>query len=187
MALNLTSIGTPCIYYGTEQAFDGNDGGDTNLRETMFGGAFGAFQSRGEHFFDEDFWAYKEIAKIAAIRQREVALRRGRQYLREISGNGEGWGFPVKYPGGQMQTVVPWSRVFDGTEIICAFNTDAGNTRGAWVTVDSEIHPPGSTLKMLYPEDGKKTLKVEEKAGRAAVWLELPKASVAEPAVVIYK
>jgi glycosidase len=53
LALNVMTLGIPCIYYGTKQSFDGYGGGDSAdryIREAMFGGAFGAFASRGRHF-----------------------------------------------------------------------------------------------------------------------------------------
>ena len=62
LALNATTLGIPCIYYGSEQLFDGSGGSDRYLRECMFGGAFGAFRSRGRHFFREDQWLYRELA-----------------------------------------------------------------------------------------------------------------------------
>lgn len=64
MALNLFSEGIPCIYYGTEQYFDGKGGNDRYLRECMFGGDFGAFRSRERHFFNEDTEIYREISAM---------------------------------------------------------------------------------------------------------------------------
>src|SRR6516165_3472673 len=57
IAVQLTTMGIPCIYYGSEQGFD--SGGrpscsDLVLRENMFGGRFGSRCSQGRHFFDED-------------------------------------------------------------------------------------------------------------------------------------
>src|SRR5262249_21522984 len=55
MALNATTLGIPCIYYGTEQLFDGEGGGDASdryIRESMFGATFGPFRSRDRHFFN---------------------------------------------------------------------------------------------------------------------------------------
>jgi len=88
--LNLCTLGIPCIYYGTEQAFDGaggGDGADRYIREAMFGGDFGAFRSRGCHFFNDQHSIYLAVARIVGIRNQEMALRRGRQYLRDISGD----------------------------------------------------------------------------------------------------
>ena len=57
LAVNLTTAGIPCIYYGTEQGFDSGGRPNSNdrvLRENMFGGQFGGKCSQGVHFFDED-------------------------------------------------------------------------------------------------------------------------------------
>ena len=43
LALNATTLGIPCIYYGTEQGFDGAGDNDRFIRESMFGGTFGRF------------------------------------------------------------------------------------------------------------------------------------------------
>ena len=56
LALNVLTLGIPCLYYGTEQRLDGSGGppvADRYVREAMFGGGFGAFRSRDRHVFDE--------------------------------------------------------------------------------------------------------------------------------------
>jgi hypothetical protein len=58
----------------------------------MFGGEFGAFGSRQRHCSDETAPAYGALAKVIALRKQRLALRRGRQYLRPISGNGIDFG-----------------------------------------------------------------------------------------------
>jgi glycosidase len=77
LALNALTLGIPCIYYGSEQCFDGEGGSDRYLREAMFGGAFGAFRTKGVHFFDENNPVYQEFAKILQIRQDNIVLRPG--------------------------------------------------------------------------------------------------------------
>ncbi len=71
LGLNLTSAGIPCIYYGTEQSFNGADQrtdddsySDVFLRECMFGGTFGSFQSTGKHFFNEDNIVYRFVQEV---------------------------------------------------------------------------------------------------------------------------
>src|SRR5215831_5986412 len=128
-ALNATTLGIPCIYYGTEQCLDGAGGGDSSdryIREAMFGGEFGAFRSRGRHVFDENQRVYRELANVHELRRKQLALRRGRQFLRQISGNGVDFGFPQRL-GGRMRSIVAWSRIFDDDELLCAVNTDPDN------------------------------------------------------------
>src|SRR4051812_12189712 len=43
----LVNLGIPCIYYGTEQGFDGGGPTDIFVRECMFGGNWGAFDTHG--------------------------------------------------------------------------------------------------------------------------------------------
>jgi glycosidase len=177
LGLNLTSMGIPCVYYGTEQGFDGAGGNDRYLRECMFGGRFGSLQSAGRHFFNEDHEVYRFIAEVSALRGQHLALRRGRQYLREISESGEpgSFGLPCMI-GGQIRSLVPWSRLFDNQEMLLAINTDADNDHAAWVTIDATLHDDAGTLTCLYStEPGQigTTAAVEPRNGRA-VWISVP-------------
>lgn len=151
IALNLATLGIPCVYYGTEQAFDGGKGmgNDRYLRECMFGGPFGSLQSTGRHFFDESHAVYRQTAAIAAFRASRVELRRGRQYLRQISGDGVGFGYP-RMIGGQLRSVVAWSRILSNRELLCAVNTDPDNASTAWVTIDDFLHQAGDTLTCVF-------------------------------------
>ena len=182
LGLNVTTLGIPCIYYGSEQMFDGRgsgDHGDRYIRECMFGGPFGAFRSRGRHFFDERSYVYEELGKVLALRREIIALRRGRQYLREISGDGTSYGLPHML-GGEIRSVVPWSRLFDRTEVLLAINTDRHRPRSAFVVVDRDLHPPGSALTCAYstrPSDLGRTVAVTGRSdGASIVDLEVPEA-----------
>lgn len=178
LALNTTTLGIPCIYYGSEQCFDGAGDNDRYIREAMFGGEFGAFRSRGRHCFDESAPVYRELAKILAIRKTRIALRRGRQYLREISGDGQNFGLP-RMIGSEIRSIVPWSRIIDDIEMLLAINTDAANARTAWVIVDSGMHAEGSRLKCLYSTDSAQIgqeVEVRGIGGAKAVLLTLPAA-----------
>ncbi len=55
--------------------------------------------------------------------------------------------------GGQIRSVVPWSRLFDTDEIVLAINTDADRPRAAWVTIDDTLHPAPGELACLYSTD----------------------------------
>ncbi|MGC2166962.1 MAG: alpha-amylase family glycosyl hydrolase, partial [Gallionella sp.] len=173
LGLNLTSMGISCLYYGTEQGFDGAGGSDRFLRECMFGGAFGSLQSTGRHFFNEDHEIYRFIAEVAMLRREHLALRRGRQYLREISDSGEEGSFGLPHMiGGQIRSLVPWSRIFNNREILLAINTDADSTRAAWVTIDSTLHDKSGTLTCLYstnPAQIGTTVNIERHNGRAVM------------------
>lgn len=175
LGLNLTSMGIPCVYYGTEQGFDGAGNSDRFLRECMFGGAFGSLQSKGRHFFNEQHEIYRFLADVLALRAKHLPLRRGRQYLREISDSGSPGSFGIpQMVGGQIRSVVPWSRLFANQEILLAINTDADRSRSAWVTLDNALHSdlngPAGRLTCLYSTDPTQinsTTAVEARNGRA--------------------
>lgn len=173
LALNALTLGIPCIYYGSEQCFDGEGGNDRYIREAMFGGEFGAFRTRGVHFFDEDNLVYQELAKILHIRSQNIVLRRGRQYLREISASNDGVNFSLpEMVGEQIRSVVPWSRIFSTKEMLLAINTDYDQSRTAWVTIDNELHQPGDILKCIYSTDASQIgqlVTVEARNGKAVL------------------
>jgi glycosidase len=171
-------MGIPCIYYGTEQGFDGQGDSDRYLREAMFGGEFGAFGSRGVHFFNEEHPVFLGMVAILRLRREKIALRRGRQYLREISGDGINFGLP-RMLGGQIRSIVPWSRLFDDQEILLAINTDPDHPRRAWVRLQDNLHQAGDRLRCLHSTDVQQIGQektIVEAAGRLAVELEVPAA-----------
>jgi len=179
LALNVLTLGIPCLYYGEEQLFDGAGDNDRYIREAMFGGAFGAFRSRSRHFFREDAGIYARVAELLALRRTHLALRRGRQYLRQISGDGSGFGYPAVV-GERMRSVVPWSRLFNDQELVVAINTDPDAPRGAWVTIDDFLHAAGDRLTCVYSTDAAeigRSVTVEARNGKA-VWLTVPTAGV---------
>jgi glycosidase len=182
LALNVTTLGIPCIYYGSEQSFNGKaiaekDGNDLFLRECMFGGRFGSLETHGQHFFNENERVYQELAKILAIRESKMALLRGRQYLREISGNGIDFGLPTMMDH-EIRSIVPWSRIFNNEEVLLAINTDYYSPRSAWVTTDTHLHQLEDPLTCIYSTEASdigKVTRVKEKNGKA-VFLEVPPA-----------
>jgi glycosidase len=180
LTLLTTSMGIPCIYYGTEQQFDGNGDNDRYIREAMFGQAFGAFRSKGRHFFNELGFVFSELSKILQLRKQEIVLRRGRQFLRQISGNGFDFGLPTSQSG-RLLSVVAWSRIFNEREVVVAINTNLDDQRQAWVTIDDGLHAAGSHLTCVYCSDFTQIgqqLSVEPRNGKA-VSVTLPAAGVA--------
>jgi glycosidase len=160
VALNVFCLGIPCLYYGSEQALDGHAldpaAGNRYVRETLFGGEFGPFRSRGRHAFNENTWLYKEIGKLAELRRVKSALRRGRQYLRPVSEDGETFTLPGEAREGDApyRGIVAWSRLLDVDDMLCVLNTDDEKPRSVWVTADYERHPPGGRpLRCFYSTD----------------------------------
>ena len=198
VGVQLTTLGIPCIYYGTEQGFDGTEDRhdynieprgfeDRYIRECMFGGTFGAFETNGCHFFDQDHQAYLRIAAIARVRNRNdqigMTLRRGRQYLRETSFLGRPFSIP------ESGELVAWSRILFEQEVLVALNTNGEGNRGADVTIHAGMHANGASMTYLYRSDWSdaklkntpkgQTVPVKYINGRATVRIDLPPAGMA--------
>jgi glycosidase len=190
LAVQLTTMGIPCIYYGAEQGFD--SGGRTNssdvvLRENMFGGRFGGLCTEGRHFFNEDSALYRAIAGLIELRKQLLPLRRGRQVLHQISGDGVSFGVPHRL-GDRMRSLVSWSRLFIDQEVLVAINTDEANTVTAYSTLAPTYWIEGDQFSLVYwyaPRPAAappSSLAVERRSGLLAVRLTLPPAGF-----VVYK
>jgi len=116
------------------------------------------------------------LGKIHTLRRQKIALRRGRQYLRSISGDGLNFGLP-DLVGGRMLSLVPWSRNFDDQNLLLAINTDPDWSRTAWVDLDPSANPEGKILQCLYSSDAGQigqTLTVRAAGDRRVVQLSAP-------------
>jgi alpha-amylase len=157
----LGSLGTACIYYGTEQGFTGH-GGDNQMREAMFDLA-----TPGRNLLNPNCKIYQEIAKIAAVTRTNEPLRFGRMYFRQISGDGQHFGFPF----GSTYTLA-FSRILYPTEILVAYNVDS-NTRHDSVIIDADLHSNGSSMRFLYGGTGAVPVRTAPNGSRF-VQLDLP-------------
>lgn len=143
----LCTLGTACIYYGTEQGFSGQ-GGDNQMREAMFDKG-----SPGKNLLNSNCTIYTEIASIAGVMRSSEPLRFGRIYYRQISGNGQDFGFPF----GSAYTLA-FSRLLYGQEVLVAYNVSSA-PRSDNVVVDATLHPKGSSLRLLYGGAGTVTVQ----------------------------
>ena len=200
VAMQLTMPGIPAIYYGTEQALNGSQDMhdysiepehayiDRYIRESMFGGSFGAFETTGCHFFNPNHPTYLRIAAVARLRNRTdiigKTLRRGHHYSRETSF--AGYPFAIHGPG----ELVAWSQILFDTEVVMVLNSHGKEGRGAYVTVDGALNPVGSSLTVLYDSDWSdaelrqsapaqpQTMVVQDFQGRATVRIDLSPAGM---------
>ena len=154
--LNFFTAGIPCIYYGTEQAFDGSGDHDKYVRESMFGGEFGAFRTRNRSFFNSKHPVYQEMKKLAELRNEYIHLRLGRQYLREISDlKNKDFHLP-QADQTRCREIIAWSRIFSQDEFLLAVNCELDRAQKAKVLIDSEIHLPGEKFVCVYSSNQKK-------------------------------
>ncbi len=142
MALTLLFAlqGIPCVYYGTEQGLQGCvDGLDAmeSVRE--------AFWGKTPNAFDQTTPLFAQLGAIAALRMKEPALRYGRLYFREASGDGDGFGPPTGPQG-----LIAFSRVLSGREVLAVANTDGSKNWNGFVLLDVDINRNLPTYRVAY-------------------------------------
>ena len=157
----LCTLGTACIYYGTEQGFSGQ-GGDNQMREAMFNRAI-----PGRNLLNTNCGIYQEIANIAVVTRANEPVRFGRMYYRQISGDGVNFRFPY----GSTYTLA-FSRLLYPEEVLIAYNV-SGNPRNDCVIVDSIVHPDGTNMRFLYGGAGNVPVQTAPNGSRF-VRLQLP-------------
>lgn len=150
----LCSLGTPCIYYGTEQGFSGN-GGDNQIREAMFDKA-----TPDRNLLNTDCTIYQEIARIAEVMRDNEPLRFGRMYFRQIAGDHQHFGFPF----GNEYTLA-FSRILYPNEVLVAYNVSTSGRQDG-VIVDATLHADGSTMEFLYGGTGTVPVRTAQDGSR---------------------
>jgi len=139
LALLFGLQGIPCVYYGTEQGLQGTiDGLDAleSVREALWG---------KHNAFDPTSPVYVELQKIVAARMNEAALRYGRLYFREVSGNRTDFGQSTGPQG-----LIAFSRVLSNREIVVIANTNGSQSFVGNVLVDIDINRTDRTMKIAY-------------------------------------
>jgi glycosidase len=143
LACLMTMQGIPCIYQGNDQGFDGfapdNDRRREYARETMWGKP-DSFSTQNEF--------YKLIRKLSGLRDQYPALRYGRQYFRECSGNGIDFGFSTD-PGG----VISFSRILNDKEMLICANTNINQAITLYLVVDENLNAAGRLWKVIFSSE----------------------------------
>src|SRR5262249_41132080 len=182
MAAQLTTMGIPCIYYGSEQGFDSGGpplGLGLGLREGMVGGPVRGTCSPGRHFFNRGRRVHRAPDALIDVRKKLLPLRRGRQVLHHISANGIDFGLPHRL-GDRMRSLVSWSRLFVDQEVLVAFNSDEAQPVTAYSTVAPTFRVEGDVFHLIFSNAPKPapppapTLTVESIGGLLAVRMTLP-------------
>jgi hypothetical protein len=124
---------------------------------------------------------------LIELRKQLLPLRRGRQVLHQISGDGAAFDFPHCL-GDRIRSLVSWSRLFIDQEILIAINTDETNSVTAYSAVAPTFRLDGDQLARIFwyapnpAEPPPSSLSVERRSGLLAVQMTLPPAGF-----VIYK
>jgi glycosidase len=135
--------GVPCIYYGTEQGLEGRGDRREFSRGTLWGRP-SAFSTNNDLF--------RTISQLSQLRDRQPALRYGRQYFRVCSGNGIDFGYSNN-PGG----IIAFSRILNDREVLVIANTDTRASISIFVAVDSNLNQDGKQWNVLFSTAGSPT------------------------------
>jgi cyclomaltodextrin glucanotransferase len=130
LAFLYTSRGIPCLYYGTEQAFNG--GTDPNDREDMFDGQFEQGPSLGDNF-NMTHPQFQMVARLNNFRRLYPALQTGTHVNQWNNPSGPG--------------LFAYARRLNTQEVFVVFNT----TNSSQVLPSRPtIHSAGTTLVNLF-------------------------------------
>ena len=144
LALLFSLQGIPCVYYGTEQGLQGTiDGLDAceSVREAIWGNLPNPFNQASSF--------YTSLQSIAKLRNTDPALRYGRLYFREVSGNGHDFGQSTGAGG-----LIAFSRVLSSREVIVVANTSGSSRFNGAVLCDVDLNRSGKTFKVAYSNQG---------------------------------
>ena len=177
VAMQLLTLGIPCVYYGTEQAFGGPEASerqwlpewgrsDRYLREAMFGPEHprksGVDGLRLPDNLDLDLPGFGPFGtagyhcfddkhpaylRIAAL----TALRKAYPVLR----HGRQYPRQVSVKGDSFDLhgpgeIIAWSRILDDEEALCVLNPHGSETKGADVTVAAELNEPNASMDVVF-------------------------------------
>jgi hypothetical protein len=131
----------------------------------MFGSEWGAFDTKGVHFFNPENPIYRAITRIAKIRSEQGTLRYGREYFRPIAGDAEHFGAPV-----DGHCTLAFSRVFDQDEMLICLNLDMEKRNDA-IAMDANLTPPGTLMQDLLRKEAVFTV---EKAKDGTAFVRVP-------------
>lgn len=145
----LCALGIPCLYYGTEQGFEGSGKEDHAVRECLFNPA-----EPTQNALNLQCRIYQSIRQLAELRRDTPALKFGRMYWREISPTGQAFALPSK-PG----SLIAFSRILHDAELLVVCNTSPHLTQAGYVVVDTELNRQASGLTFRYGGEGEAPLR----------------------------
>jgi len=137
--------GIPAVYYGTEQGLQGTlDKDDLHpeqaVREALWG---------KPNAFDKQSSFYTQIKALGRLREEQPALRFGRLYFRQVSGNGRDFGYSSGVGG-----LVAFSRVVSDIEVLVVANTNARTTFDGLVLQDPDLSRRPRRMVVAYSNLG---------------------------------
>ncbi|WP_267297673.1 alpha-amylase family glycosyl hydrolase [Parachryseolinea silvisoli] len=159
----LCALGTPCIYYGTEQGLAGCGDGDWAVRESMFD-----LQDSQHNILNKNNRIYQEIARLANFRKGSAVLKFGRMYMRESSNDGRTFHLPVT-----SDCMLAFSRILYDEEILVVYNGSLQHDDEEYIGIDGHLNPEGSAFRYCYGGNGKIHVLKDEDGNRHFIKIKL--------------
>ncbi len=159
----LCALGTPCIYYGTEQGFDGSGENDSCVREAMFN-----IEDETTNALNSSGNIYKGISKIADIRKQSEVLKFGHMHMRKTSSDGKRFHLPEC-----EKCLLAFSRILFDKEIVVAFNSSTTEEKTEFVSVKQQSRLEGRSFKFIYGDTGKTEVHETDARDRQFIKLNL--------------
>jgi glycosidase len=137
--------GIPAIYYGTEQGLQGTlDKDDLHpeqaVREALWG---------KPNAFDKGNFFFAQLKALSKLREEQPALRFGRLYFRQVSGNCRDFGYSSGTGG-----LVAFSRVVSDLEVLVVANTNAQTPFDGLVLQDPDLNRRPRRMLVAYSNLG---------------------------------
>ncbi|WP_026770240.1 alpha-amylase family glycosyl hydrolase [Asinibacterium sp. OR53] len=136
----LCALGTPCIYYGTEQGMEGAGNGDWFIRECLFDP-----EEKNSNLLNCKSSIYQAISTIAKIRNTSPVLKFGRMYIRKLSVDGHSFHLP-ECP----KCTLAFSRILFNEEILVVYNSSNCDAKVEHVEIDCRINSESKSMKSLF-------------------------------------
>lgn len=197
VAIQFFTLGIPCLYYGTEQAFSGPPeeerphlpywgGADYYLREAMFGPEHPLKEGRsglgkGAARIDTSLPGFGPFGTSGhhcfdeshPTFRRISALAHLRAKLPALR-VGRQYLRPTSFLDRPFAIhgpgeLIAWSRILDDEEVLCVVNPHGSESRGARIVVDSALNPAGSFFTVLINTAGIEKKTVKHRAGSRCV------------------
>ena len=179
VAIQMLSLGIPCIYYGSEQALGGPEeaerhwlpnwgGSDRYLREALFGPLHPRRAGRdglpaAPDHFDSGLPGFGPFGTAgqhcfdenhpAYVRIAALASLRGEypalRYGRQYLRQINNPFLGPSFDFYGPGELVAWSRILDDEELLCVLNAHGVESRGANVVVDAGLNPAGGDLTVI--------------------------------------
>jgi glycosidase len=136
--------GVPCLYYGTEQKMGGSGFHDRWLREPMFD------QDGHTAFHNSESFLYKEIAKLAALRQQLSLYREARPETDDWIAINNGDFVPCT----EVAEIIYWAKGVYAARLIVLYNPSKHQARSVCVKLSEKTLYNQANFEYVYGAEG---------------------------------